>query len=63
MNNQESLAAFEEHLIQECYSRSLQLLKGNSTPAGIMPVQDPGRLWTDPMPASLDVMRLSALWV
>ncbi|TLD42134.1 MAG: hypothetical protein JETT_1614 [Candidatus Jettenia ecosi] len=36
MNNQASLTAFEENLIQECYSRSLQLLKGNSTSAGII---------------------------
>ncbi|NUN24604.1 MAG: glycoside hydrolase [Candidatus Jettenia caeni] len=36
MNNQVSLTAFEENLIQECYSRSLQLLKNNSTSAGII---------------------------
>lgn len=36
MNNQKSSAAVEEDLVQECYTRSLRLLKNNTTTAGII---------------------------
>lgn len=36
MDNQKSSGVIEEGLVQECYVRSLQLLKDNSTPAGII---------------------------
>ncbi len=36
MDNQESSGSTGKDIIQECYVRSLQLLKSNSTPAGII---------------------------